>query len=283
VITARTGLADWIESGEWSGSSDTAMPMLPALASDVISLALDPDVSALRIMRVISKDQVLATRVLRLANSAYCAPMQEITTVNDAIIRMGTAAARSVVLAVCFASRLQSGNVYGSRGRDLVDHGIGTAYLARLVGEHAGVDPDEAFMYGLLHDIGKLLLLKLAQDFTKYGGTTPTTAEVEAVIAAKHAELGAQLLRQWRVPDELVEPVLYHHDPAGCDRFRREATVCYAANRLSHRYGFGCTAVDSAELLDDAFMKEIGATPEWLTSVDQRAPGLFEVARQIVS
>jgi putative nucleotidyltransferase with HDIG domain len=283
VITARTGLAEWIESGEWSGSSDTAMPMLPALASDVISLALDPDVSALRIMRVISKDQVLATRVLRLANSAYCAPMQEITTVNDAIIRMGTAAARSVVLAVCFASRLQSGNVYGSRGRDLVDHGIGTAYLARLVAEHAGVDPDEAFMYGLLHDMGKLLLLKLAQDFTKYGGSKPTPDELEAVIAGKHAELGARLLRQWRVPDELVEPVLYHHDPAGCERFRREAGVCYAANRLSHRYGFGCPVVDSADLLEDPHVKELGATAEWLASVDQRAPGLFEVARQIVS
>jgi putative nucleotidyltransferase with HDIG domain len=282
MISSRSPLAQWIDSGQWSGSSDTAMPMLPALAADVIALALDPDVSALRIMRVISKDQVLATRVLRLANSAYCAPMQEITTVNDAIIRMGTAAARSVVLAVCFASRLQSGSVYGTQGRNLVDHGIGTAYLARLVGERAGVDADEAFMYGLLHDIGKLLLMKLAQDFTKAGGAKPTPEELEAVLQEKHADLGAQLLRQWRVPDELVEPVQYHHDPARCERFPMEAAVCYVADRLSHRYGFGCAPTDSDDLLTDSMFVKIGADAAWLKGMDERAPGLFEVARQIV-
>jgi len=63
--------SDWVESGEWADGSDSAMPMLPALAADVMSLAIDPEVSVARIARVIAKDQVLATRVLRLANSAY--------------------------------------------------------------------------------------------------------------------------------------------------------------------------------------------------------------------
>jgi HD-like signal output (HDOD) protein len=122
------------------------MPMLPALAADVMSLAIDPEVSIARIARVIAKDQVLATRVLKLANSAYCAPMQEITTVNDAIVRMGTGPVRNVVLAVCFTSRLPGANVYGTQGRELMDHAIGTAYLARLVAEKLNVDADEAFM-----------------------------------------------------------------------------------------------------------------------------------------
>ena len=130
--------SDWVESGEWADGSDSAMPMLPALAADVMSLAIDPDVSVARIARVIAKDQVLATRVLRLANSAYCAPMQEVTTVNDAIVRMGTGPVRNVVLAVCFTSRLQGANVYGPQGRELMDHAIGTAYLARLVAEKLG-------------------------------------------------------------------------------------------------------------------------------------------------
>ena len=94
--------------------------------------------------------------------------MQEVTTVNDAIIRMGTGPVRNVVLAVCFTSRLQGAKVYGPQGRDLMEHSIGTAYLARLVAERLGQDADEAFVCGLLHDMGKLLLLKLARDFIKY-------------------------------------------------------------------------------------------------------------------
>jgi putative nucleotidyltransferase with HDIG domain len=274
--------AEWVESGEWVDAGDAAMPMLPALAADVMGLAIDPDVSIARIARVIAKDQVLATRVLRLANSAYCAPMQEVTTVNDAIVRMGTGPVRNVVLAVCFTSRLQGANVYGPQGRDLVDHAIGTAYLARLVAERLGTDADEAFMCGLLHDMGKLLLLKLARDFIKFGVPTPSTQEIEVVCRDRHPEIGARLLRQWQLPETLESPVRYHHDPAASTTHSHEAAVTYMANRLSHRYGFGCPAEDTS-LADDPICTRLGLNETWQADLDRRAPGLFQVARQIVA
>ena len=139
-LNTHESWTSWTESGHWAESSDTAMPMLPAIAGDVMGLAMDPEVSIARIARVIAKDQVLATRVLRLANSAYCASMQAITTVHDAIVRMGTGPVRNAVLAVCFTSHLHGANVYGTQGRDLMDHAIGTTYLARLLAERLGTD-----------------------------------------------------------------------------------------------------------------------------------------------
>lgn len=278
-----SGWTQWVESGGCLAAGDTDVPVLPALAGDVVTLALDRDVSALRLARVVSKDQVLATRVLRLANSAYCAPMQEITTVNDAVVRMGTAAVRSVVLAVCFASRLHEDNIYGLEGRLLVDHGIGAAYLARVVAERAGVDPDEAFMYGLLHDVGKLVVLKLAADFVRQGGAAPTDAELGAITRKCHATFGAELLRRWRVPPVLEQPVRHHHAPRACERYSAEADVAYAANLLSHRYGFGCPPADTDAVPLDPICQELGLNAAWLDALDQRAPGLFEVARHIVS
>jgi putative nucleotidyltransferase with HDIG domain len=272
----------WVESGEWADSSDAAMPMLPALAADVMSLAIDPEISIARIARVIAKDQVLATRVLRLANSAYCAPMQEITTVNDAIVRMGTGPVRNVVLAVCFTSRLQGANIYGTQGRELMDHAIGTAYLGRLVAEKLGEDADEAFMCGLLHDLGKLLLLKLSRDFIKYGAPTPSTQEIEKVYKERHPEIGARLMKQWQLPEALEHPVRFHHDPEACPNHKSQASVAYVANRLAHRYGFGCSA-DSANLLEDPVCTKVGLSEAWLADLDRRAPGLFQVARQIVA
>jgi putative nucleotidyltransferase with HDIG domain len=282
TVASHPNLAAWINSGEWAGSSDTAMPMLPTLAADVMTLALDQDVSVVAITRVISKDQVLATRVLRLANSAYCAPMQEITTINEAIVRMGTAAVRSVVLAVCFASRME-GNVYGSKGRALVDHGIGTAYLTRLVAEKMYVNPNEAFVCGLLHDIGKMLLVKLERDFVRFGGAAPSPEEFEKLVADRHAEIGAQVLSQWKLPTRLQESVRYHHNPEDCTSFPEEAAVAYIANRLSHRYGFGCDPDVETDLLADPVFVKHKITAALLADIDKHAPGLFQVAKQIVA
>jgi putative nucleotidyltransferase with HDIG domain len=281
-METHTTWSEWVESGNWADSSDAAMPMLPSLAADVMSLAIDPEVSIARIARVIAKDQVLATRVLKMANSASHAAMQEITTVNDAIVRMGTGPVRNVVLAVCFTSRLQGSNVYGTQGRELMDHAIGTAYLARLVAEKLGEDADEAFMCGLLHDLGKLLLLKLSRDFIKYGAPTPSAQEIETVYKDRHAEIGAKLMRQWQLPEALEHPVRFHHDPEASGSHKSQATVAYVANRLAHRYGFGCDT-DDANLLEDAICVKAGLNEAWLADLDRRAPGLFQVARQIVA
>jgi putative nucleotidyltransferase with HDIG domain len=163
-----------------------------------------------------------------------------------------------------------------------MDHAIGTAYLARLIAEKLGDDADEAFMVGLLHDMGKLLLLKLARDFIKFGVPTPSAQEIETVCRERHAEMGARLLRQWQLPEALEAPVRYHHDPAASTTHSREAAVTYMANRLSHRYGFGCPNED-VKLVDDPICARLGLTEKWQEDIDRRAPGLFQVARQIVA
>ncbi len=247
-----------------------------------MSLAIDPEVSIARIARVIAKDQVLATRVLRLANSAYCAPMQEVTTVNDAIVRMGTGPVRNVVLAVCFTSRLQGANVYGPQGRELMDHAIGTAYLARLVAEKLGDDADEAFMCGLLHDIGKLLLLKLSRDFIKYGVPTPSTQEIETGVANAIRRSAPGCCASGSCPRRSRLRCAFTTIPAASTTHSREAAVTYVANRLAHRYGFGCPTED-AKLVEDPICIALGLSETWQADLDRRAPGLFQVARQIVA
>ena len=97
----------WVESGDWRQTTKTGRLALPANASDIMVLALDPDVSVAQLVHVTSRDQVLAARMLRLANSAYCGAMEEITTINEAVVRLGTASVRNVVLATCGEGRLR--------------------------------------------------------------------------------------------------------------------------------------------------------------------------------
>ncbi len=263
-----------MESEDWRQTTKTGRLALPANASDIMVLALDPDVSVAQLVHVTSRDQVLAARMLRLANSAYCGAMQEITTINEAVVRLGTASVRNVVLATCMASRLQQGAVYGPQGRGLADHGIGSAFLGQAVARHVGVDAEEAFLYSLVHDMGKLLVLQLAKDFTAAAGHLVRAEEVAAMIALRHAEFGGQVLVEWRLPVVIQRPVVFHHRPDEAPDHTREAAVAYVANRLAHRYGFGCPASPDEDLAADPVFVRLGLTPAWLAGMDAKAPDL---------
>ncbi|MDP1569062.1 MAG: HDOD domain-containing protein [Vicinamibacterales bacterium] len=261
---------------------DAGIPMLPALAQRVIAAVAGGNTPVWQIASLASKDQVLAARLLGLANSAYCAPLHPISTVQEAIVRMGTAAVRNLVVTVCVASRLHDPLVYGRQGRSIVEHGLGAAYLARLVAERAGVNADEAFLCGLLHDLGKLVILKRVHDLARTGRPVPDHAALEALIAELHAAVGADALARWELPEEICEAVRWHHTPDTAPRFQRRAMVTALASRLAHRYGFGCTASD-APFLDDPSAQALGLDEAWLAGTDQHAPGLFDVARQLLN
>jgi HD-like signal output (HDOD) protein len=282
TTAAQTTWSDWLESGAWVAIDDTSIPMLPSLASEVMTLTMDPDVSAIQLARVISKEQVLAVQVLRLANSAYAGARREISTLNEAIVRVGTRAVQSTVLTVCAASRMKEASVHGGDGRALTDHALGTAMLAWLTAEPLGVAADEAMVYGLLHDIGKLALLSLRKSFVDGGGAMPSPEESEAAIREWHPTVGEWLLGRWQLPMVLRQAVLYHHAPQNCQQFPVEARNAYLANRLSHRFGFGCPPTPDDAFLDDPICQELALTSEWLDEVSRRAPGLFATTRNIV-
>ena len=262
-------------------SPDVAIPMLPDFAHRVIDMVSDEDVSVAQLSAVVSKDQVLASRLLGLANSAYFAAMSEISTVQEAIVRMGTAAVRNLVVTVCFYSRMQDRNVYGERGKPLLEHGIGTAYMARLVAEWVDTDEEEAFMYGLLHDIGKLVILKAAYDVRRQVGAPIPEEVLDEVMREMHPHVGAVVLRRWRLPSMLDEPIVCHHDWQSARVAPKKAAITYFANRLSHRYGFGCTP-DAVDLLADPVCAQLNVDAAWLEQTDKHAPGLFEVAKKIL-
>jgi putative nucleotidyltransferase with HDIG domain len=190
---------------------------------------------------------------------------------------MGTTSVRNVVTAVCVASILADKGAYGSGGRQLVDHGIGTAYLAWLLADASGGARDEAFVCGLLHDIGKLLIQQLAHR-PHSGIKKPSASEVSIVMADRHADLGGQLLKSWHLPAPLYDAVTFHHAP---DRAQSSAAVvAYAANRLAHRFGFGCPVEEFDPLTDPVFPAMKIDEPA-LARIEKQARKMYDVARQL--
>jgi len=279
-VASRTDWTEWIRSGEWKESADTAIPMLPAMAQEIIDLALDPSVTAAQIIALVSKDPLLATRVVQLANSAFSAPSKVITSISEAVVRLGTGLVRNVMTSTCLSALAADPRIYGSRGREYVDHSIGTAYLAWLVAGPAKQPPGEAFLYGLLHDVGKLLIIKLARESARYSVAPPTESELTEVLAERHAEAGGYLLWQWGLPAPLHDPIVWHHEPDRAETHPQAADVAYAANRFAHRYGFAC-ALEDFDPAADPILARIGIDAVDVAHLDLRAPELFSLARKI--
>ncbi len=269
----------WIRSGDWARPDQAVIPMLPANVRELVQLALDPEVTVQKMAAAVGTDPVLAAKVICMANTAGSAPGSDITNIDDAVRRIGTQAVRNVVVAGCLSAQLADPKIYGRRGRAIVDHCIGTAALAsQLAGRHGA--SGELFLCGLLHDIGKLLVLKLAHE---YGLTheRPSDGEIEEVIAARHAQLGGWLAGRWEMPAHLSDPIVWHHDVEWAQD-RTQAATIYAANRLAHRYGFGCDA-DSADVLTDPIMREMGIDEARLAALDATAPTKFETIRNAIA
>jgi len=276
----RTDWTEWMRSGEWKDSADTTIPMLPAMAQEIISLALDPNVTAAEIIALVSKDPLLASRVVQLANSAFSAPSRAITSINEAVVRLGTGLVRNVMTSSCLSALAADPRIYGSRGREYIDHSVGTAYLAWLLAEPADESPSEAFLYGLLHDVGKLLVIKLAREATRHALTPPTEGELTEVLAELHAAAGGYLVWQWGLPTQLHDPIVWHHEPDGATARPQTAAVAYAANRFAHRYGFACE-LDDFDPLADPVLTGMGIDAAEVARLDLRAPELFTLARKL--
>lgn len=275
----ETSWTNWIHSGDWAREDQATIPMLPAHVRELVELAFDPEVQSRRIAALVATDPVLAMQVIRMANTAGSAPAIRITSIDEAVLRLGTKAVRNVVIAGCLSAQLVDPKIYGRQGRDVVDHCIGTAFLASALAEKYGTS-GELFLGGLLHDIGKLLILKLAHEYAMQASARPSDEEIDALTADRHAQMGGWLAGRWSMPATLSDPIVWHHDPEWAED-RTPVVIVYAANRLAHRYGFGCEA-DPADVLDDPVMAEIGLDAARLAHFDAVAPGMYESARHIV-
>ena len=193
----------------------------PAIAMEVIRLVDNPKTSAAKLGQVISQDQALAAKVLKVANSPFYGFPKQISTINFAIVVLGFETLKEIVLSVSLASslakRLDSNFDIEKFWRHALACGTTSRILARDFGYRVS---GEAFIAGLLHDIGILIL---AQYFKKEFKEIVTVgnrgdfpfADVEKSFleGATHAEIGAWLAERWNFPEQLVEAIMYHHTP----------------------------------------------------------------------
>ncbi len=263
-----------------AGSSE--LPVLPTVATRILEEMKNPALNARRMAEFVSKDPVLATAVLRVANSALYGGRTEITDLPFAMVRVGLQQVKNLVLALVLRSRMADPQVYGPVGNELMDHALAVAFASRLVADAAGIESDQAFLCGLLHDFGRLALIKALRESTgtKKGNLAP---ELMALVDEHHQEAGAVLATSWRLSELVAEVAAHHHHPERVTAHQPMVAVVAYANALAHRLGLGGGEDPSVNLVSHPSVALLGLSADTINDLYQHLPGLFSTARSAMS
>lgn len=259
-----------------AGTGD--LPVLPQIASKILQELQSPRVTAPRIAEFIKKDPILATAVLRVANSALYGGRTEITDLAFAMTRIGLNQVKNLILALVLRSRMMDPQVYGTVGSRVMDHSLAVAFGARLIADATRQAGEESFLCGLLHDFGRLALVKgLREAFSLKTPEMPP--DLAALVTAHHAEAGAVLARRWGLPEMVAGVAQYHHHPEKSGEYKAMTLVVAFADALSHKYGIGTEVDLNIDLAGHPAVLGLGLRNETVAEISEHLPGLFQTAR----
>ncbi len=220
------------------------LPPMPHVASKALEILNNPDNSLQKLSEVLEQDPSLLAIIIKVSNSALYSSGQEITNLQTAVTKLGLTTIRSLVLTAATRTLFPVDN---PKIKDLATplwhHVKGCGLAARIIAKTVGYpDPEEAFVGGLLHDIGKLAILinypKEYETIRQESFTTPTATYLieQQRLGFDHTDIGQILTEKWRMPKPLQTCVKYHHVPEeASDTYRQLAMIIHLADLLSHK------------------------------------------------
>ncbi|MBT0666064.1 HDOD domain-containing protein [Geobacter pelophilus] len=194
------------------------VPVFHAVALKLQQVLAKPDYTLEEISQLIVADPGVASQVLRVANSVFYSGLSKATTIRDAAIRLGAKEVSNIAMLATQQDFYRSSNeqfnpIMQTLWKHALCCAIGTKWLATKTGY--GALAQEGFLAGLLHDIGKLFLLKVLDELCKSGelGISVSPALVSEVLNSMHEEQGYILMKKWNMPDIYCDVVQDHHNP----------------------------------------------------------------------
>lgn len=203
------------------------LPTPPIVFHQIQKVINDPKVSAGQIAKILQEDPAMSVKVLKLTNSAFYGLQREIESVKQAVIIVGLEAIKNLVLSASVLDMFKGKDVDQDFQETFWRHSLAVGFGARLLARTARargiLDPDTAFSGGLLHDIGKVILCCfLPKEQAQFkverqaDRESPTFLVEERVLGYNHAQIGAILAEQWKLPSRLRDAIAFHHRPLSC-------------------------------------------------------------------
>jgi len=209
------------------------LPTMPTLVIEALNIIGNPKSNINQLSEIISKDISMTTQILKMVNSAYYGFPSQITTINKAMALLGFNQVKSLIMSVATKPMMMS-----CCGKTLWEHSIRCAVGCQLIAKSLGEgQTDEAFVMGLLHDIGKTVLevynknaVNEIQRLVGLGADILTSEKM--IFGFTHTEVGEELVLRWKLPVLIGSCVRYHHKPQESE-VPSMAGIVYVADRIS--------------------------------------------------
>lgn len=261
------------------------------VVSTVMRMTADINTEIHKLSQVLSADQGLTARVLRMSNSPFYGRMRGVGSLNEAIMILGFYTIRSLVVATSTHAMFKRDS-HGELEKDLWRHSLAVGLGARIVARRIDSrGAEEAFLAGLMHDIAILIMLqRFPQEYlpviTRIRAGQESLPDVEKeILGVSHTELGAIILEQWNLPRFLVEVTRFHHNPgevpadAGRDgsakEIARTAHIVCLADNLAKSLGYGFHQSPVQNLAEHPSAGHLALTPEAIGEVSEELNARF--------
>jgi putative nucleotidyltransferase with HDIG domain len=244
---------------------------LPAACVRINEMVDDPTSSADDISQVITQDPALTARLLRIANSPFYGLASSVDTVARAVTVLGMRQVRDLALATTAVRAFEGIPNKLVSMQSFWEHSIYSALAARTLAEDCLKSRRESvFVAGLLHDVGQLVLYNRLPDLSRQsleavldGPEELESQEAEhELMGFDHAEVGAELMRRWGLPENLRECVAFHHSPQMAEDHPKEVAIIHIANSIASMAELNSLDLGHAPRIDSDAWEVIGLDPE---------------------
>jgi putative nucleotidyltransferase with HDIG domain len=254
------------------------IPTLPAIYEKLFDKLQDPDVSVPEIAEIITQDQALSSKILHLVNSALYGPGHNTMTISRAVVILGFRAVRGAAMASGVFDYFKGEE--SSEGIDMIkfwEHSIAVACICKVIAGDRRIDgKDEAFVAGLLHDVGKLIEKNY---FTSDFDEICVLAEEKnlswfdaekKLFPIHHGTIGKTLFRSWKFSPTVVDAVQFHHKPGASSTAPQLTALVHLADYLAYQMGHGAPGANGPAGYDAAALASLGMTEGELFGYEER-------------
>jgi putative nucleotidyltransferase with HDIG domain len=223
------------------------IPTLPIVSNQIMTLFSDEDVSLKKVAGLIEKDQALAVKILKIANSAFYGTLSKVSTLDHALIILGIGEVKGILLAFSIHNFFSESTDEGFDRTRFWKHSVICSQVAKYLVRHFNVQKDDTlFLSGLIHDMGKVVFdtyfheefLEIT-DYVSSNHENFSKAEKD-VLGITHYQVAAELLKRWKFPDRVIMNVFYHHAPWHDKNYVTGSIIIYLANIFTKLAGYPC-------------------------------------------
>ncbi len=247
TIQQATSLTDLLNNNtlKQAVKKIVSLPSLSSLYIELVKELQSPDSKLSTIGTIIAKDAAMTAKILQLVNSAYFGLRTRVSNIKHAARLLGLNTIKALALTHDVFSQFERINLQSISLRTFMEHSQKVGSLARLITKNENPEEslvNDAFISGMLHDVGKIILAKnfpkqytKIQELTRYE-TNPLWKIEQETFGVSHAETGAYLLSLWHLPNPVIEAVAFHHQPTKCShQMFSPLTAVHAANVLAEK------------------------------------------------